>query len=167
MVLTVLGLVAGVATQYSRVNKATEFGERFRILMRASIDDMLSEAQDAYSMSQPNSPALATELRFFRVDATTNDVRLPPLPVPPDPSPTNWDPFPSSSAREIRYYKVGEKLLRRTVSGSGETNENVIFELCSGFSASLPSPNVLELTLSTEKDGRVETRTGRAYCPCL
>ena len=167
MILAVLGLIAGVAKQYAQVDKATQFGERFRILMRTTLDDLLTEAQDSHDMLRPPLGSLDTELIFHRLDSTTQAARFPALPVPPAPFPATWDPFPAGSRKRVRFYKQGEDLVREMTLPGLAPDRNVVFELASGFSARRLANNVLEVSISTEKDARVESRSGRIFCPCL
>ena len=167
MVLSVLGLIAGVARQYAQVDKATQFGERFRILMRSTLDDMLTEAQDSHQMLRPADASFDTELIFDRLDSTTQAARFPALPVPPDPFPATWNPFPPSSRKRVRYYRQGDSLVREMSVPSAALDRNVVFEQASGFSARRLVDNVLEVSVSTEKDAVVVSRSGRVFCPCL
>lgn len=167
MLLILLSLVAGVFRHYASVDRATEFGEKGRVYLTNLVDDILSESKDAYQMVTPTSAALVTELEFLRIDSRQEPTRLPPLPVPPVPLPLTWDSFPAGSRMTVKYHKVGAELVREVTYGDGSKERNSLFQEISGFSSSLSPGNLLQVTVSMQLDGRVESRVGKVYCPCL
>jgi hypothetical protein len=165
--LVLLGLITGMVRQYSRVDRATQFGERARIEYSTTLTDLLKEAQDAYSLTQPDSTTVVTTIEFDRVDPRTEGTRLPLPPEPPAPLPLNWEPFPVSSRLQVRYFKLGEDLIRYAAHPRGAESRTTITDGISAFSTSLEPNNVLSVTLETQSDGKVETISRRVVLPCL
>jgi hypothetical protein len=167
ILLTLMSIIAGVVKQYAQVDKAVDFGERARIVYANALNDILSEAQDAYEVVQPGSGAVASVLEFQRLDPRAQAARLPALPVPPAPLPLNWDPFPPSSRLTVRYFVLGDKLIRFAQHPDGSQARTEICEELSGFSAQMTPQSTLEVTLSTQSDGRIQTRSRTVVLPCL
>lgn len=166
MMLAILSIIGGFIRQSSRVQTVTEFGERHRVHMRSTLDRMGNEVQDAWQVVNPTT-GTDTELRFTRVNGLSDPARLPPVPVFPAPMPTTFDLLPSSAMLSVRYYVVGGELRREASQPGHPTVNAAMFGPTSGFSATKLPGRVMEITLSTQKDLKIESAGVRVYCPCL
>lgn len=165
MMLAILGIVGGFVRQSSRIQQATEFGERHRVHLRNTLAALAAEVQDAWQISNPTSGP-DVELAFTKINGLMDGTRLPPVPQAPDPMPTSFDVLPASAMLNVRYY-LSNGELRKEVSQPGYAAVDAeVFGPAAGFSATRTG-NVLEITISTQKDLQIESSTAKVRCPCL
>jgi type II secretory pathway component PulJ len=151
LVLSVLGLVATLMREYTRVARHSEARDQTLDGVAFALAEMGHEASGANVLQTPQA-GLANELKFLRPDPRVNRYGL----LGPDPANPVWEPNASNQIMLVRYTHENGALVRE-VRRDSQTSRQTLAENVNALVVNKLDDDYLELSMSFQENRRVRS----------
>ncbi len=156
IVAVMLGVVAGVSSEYARVVRFSSKRDRTLTGTQAGLERVRGELAGAIAVHLYGTTP-TYELAFTRIDPTLTGR----LPATPSPTPTAWDPRDPAYVQEVWYYVEREALVRKIYSPDTSVRSETVAEGVAGFSAGWTDTGAVRVSLSFQEEHFVKPMTTR------
>jgi len=150
----VLAVFASLVQGYSRVMRHVSGKDRTLEGFHSGLVTALADVGASTQVLAPLGPTAEPVLDLTRIDRGDPN-RFPAA------MPASWDPLDPAFQMRVRYYMLGERLIREVTPSGGTTLMHPVAEKVTDFRVSIPSPGLVELTCSFQQDKLTKTFTVR------
>jgi hypothetical protein len=151
----VLGVFASLVQGYGKVMRHVSGKDRTLEGIHSGLEAILAEVGSATQVLAPLSATAEPALDLTRIDRG-NPARFPTA------VPVTWEPLDPSFQLRVRYYQLGERLVREVTPSGGTTQMFPLADSLTDFRVSLPSPGLIEVSASFRQEKLIKSVTVRA-----